>query len=144
MATNNFKLLKDRKKVPSDYSLESVAKYAYIVHHEGRQGALDYFNGKKISPSHMQSNMGSDQKKKYLLENGNDPDAAYRAFLNDITDNHVDVTRFMIDSNGVSVPTSADLYSLALKNRKAEQDPAVRGAHEEGNVPGGSGARSKP
>ena len=125
MATSGFELLKDREKVPKDYSLESVAKYAYIVHHEGRQGALDYFNGKKISPSHMENNMGPYQKKKYLAENKNDPDAAYRAFLNDITDKHVDVTRFMVDSKGVSVPTAADLYSLALKIRKAEQGAAV-------------------
>jgi len=144
MATNNFKLLKDRKKVPPDYSLESIAKYAYIVHHEGRQGALDYFNGKKISPSHMESNMGAAQKKKYLLENGNDPDAAYRTFLNDITDKHVNVTRFMIDSNGVSVPTAADLYSLALKNRRTEQDAAARDAHEGGSMSRGGGARRKP
>ena len=73
----------------------------------------------------MENNMGPYQKKKYLAENKNDPDAAYRAFLNDITDKHVDVTRFMVDSKGVSVPTAADLYSLALKIRKAEQGAAV-------------------
>jgi hypothetical protein len=89
---------------------------------------LNYFNGKKISPSHMTSNMDPVQKKKYLAQNGNDPDAAYRAFLNDITDRHVDVTRFMVDSKGISVPTAADLYSLAVKKRKAGRSAAVPGA----------------
>jgi hypothetical protein len=48
---------------------------------------------------------------KYLAENGNDRSAAYRAYMNDYIDGHIDLRHFMVDSTGVEVPPMRTLYA---------------------------------
>jgi hypothetical protein len=83
-ASHNLAVLHGHRLI-RDNSPAALARYAYIAHHEGATGAI------------------------YLLR-GDRLDQAYRDFINDYTDEHIDVTRYMYDPGKVTVPATHTLY----------------------------------
>jgi hypothetical protein len=87
----NLELLRSRGLI-LDESPAALARYAYIAHHEGRTGAINFLQGNAISQSAIASNLQEPVRGEYLRANGNDINRAYRAFLEHHVDQRVDVT----------------------------------------------------
>jgi hypothetical protein len=88
----------------------TLARYAYLAHHEGLKGATAYLQGENLSAAHLNQNVPKDQKDYWLDHYGPDLSTAYRFFMNRWTDDKIDVTRYMYDPGGIAPPATATLY----------------------------------
>ena len=96
----------------SDDSPAALAKYAYIMHHEGRSGGKKFLRGLNDSAAVFRKNVPAKAIPIYLKNNGNDLNAAYRSFYNDYLDDHIDLRKYMSNASGVTVPPTTSLYKL--------------------------------
>jgi LysM repeat protein len=111
-AKHNLLALQRSGHMPADASPAAAAKYAYIAHHEGLGGARGFLTGNMdyLRPGTFEANVPVKQRDAYLDAAGGDKNNAYRNWLSDYTDRNIDVTRFMGDAQGVSVPQVRSLY----------------------------------
>ena len=117
-----------RRGLILDNSPAALARYAYIAHHEGAAGAAAYLRG---GPLHLSEdhwgNVPKKEQARYLKANGNDRSAAYRAFMNDYIDGHIDLRHFMVDQSGVEMPPTSTLYAAPVARvRLPDRPPAPR------------------
>jgi hypothetical protein len=96
-----------------DNSATALAKYAYIMHHDGRKGGKLFLRGDNHSATAFSQGLSPAQRAKYLKANNNNVDQAYRAFFNDVIDSKIDISKYMRDSRGVTVPSTLSLYTLS-------------------------------
>jgi LysM repeat protein len=111
-ARHNLTALRASGHISADASPAAIAKYAYIAHHEGLGGARGFLNGEMgyLRPGTFEANVPARQRADYLDAAGGDKGNAYRNWLSDYIDRNIDVTRFMGDAQGVSVPQVRSLY----------------------------------
>jgi LysM repeat protein len=111
-AKHNLSALRASGHMPADASPAAVAKYAYIAHHEGLAGARGFLTGDMsyLRAGTFEANVPARQRDDYLGASGGDKGNAYRNWLSDYIDRNIDVTRFMGDAQGVSVPQVRSLY----------------------------------
>ncbi|MBB4858825.1 LysM repeat protein [Novosphingobium chloroacetimidivorans] len=111
-ARHNLSALRESGHIAADASPAAVAKYAYIAHHEGLAGARGFLSGDMsyLRPGTFEANVPARQRDDYMGAAGGDQGNAYRNWLSDYIDRNIDVTRFMGDAQGVSVPPVRSLY----------------------------------
>jgi LysM repeat protein len=111
-ARHNLSALRASGHIPADASPAAIAKYAYIAHHEGLGGARGFLTGDMsyLRAGTFEANVPARQRDDYLGAAGGDQGNAYRNWLSDYIDRNIDVTRFMGDAQGVSVPQVRSLY----------------------------------
>ena len=106
-----FNLAKLKKRgVVLDESPAALARYAYLAHHEGLEGATDFLQGKPLSASHWKQNVPPDERQYWLTHYGPNLSTAYRAFMHKYTDDLIDVTDYMYDPEKVTAPPTGGLY----------------------------------
>ena len=108
-ASHNLAVLRGHRLI-RDNSAAALARYAYIAHHEGPTGAIYFLRGGSLGTGPWDRNVPMKERPSYLAKNGQNVDQAYRAFMNDYTDKHIDVTRYMYDPGDVTVPATHTLY----------------------------------
>ncbi|MEG3148513.1 hypothetical protein U1769_01350 [Sphingomonas sp. ZT3P38] len=113
-ASYNIAALRARKMI-LDESPAAIARYAYIAHHEGLDGARRFFGGQPVKAAHWYENVPQEKRKALLAANGQDRDAAYRAFMNRYTDERIDVTLYMYDPANVTPPATQTLHRKARR-----------------------------
>jgi hypothetical protein len=110
-AAHNLSILRSQGYV-RDESPAALARYAYLAHHEGLVGAQRFLRGERnVDERTFLNNVGrAADRARYLAAAGNDRNRAYRDFQADFVDRNVDVTRYMINRNGVQAPPTRTLY----------------------------------
>jgi hypothetical protein len=108
-ASHNLNALK-RDGFLRNVSPAALARYAYLAHHEGLGGARSFLRGTGNDYVRaFRQNVSPANQARYLAANNNDVGRAYRNFLSDYVDGRVDVSRYMVDREGVAVPPTRSL-----------------------------------
>lgn len=114
-AANNLAALR-RQNLILDETPAALARYAYIMHHEGPGNGPAFLRGDlKVSDGTWQKNIPVKQRPALLAEAGKDRNIAYRNYMSGYTDRLIDVRRFMIDPDGIDVTATKMLYRATEK-----------------------------
>ncbi|WP_288457126.1 LysM peptidoglycan-binding domain-containing protein [uncultured Sphingomonas sp.] len=110
-ARQNLSSLTRSGAFPADADPAALAKYAYVAHHEGLGGARGFLSGdmRYLRDATFEANVPAASRQRYLDAAGGSEPLAYRNWLSDYIDRRIDVTRFMNDSAGVTVPAMRSL-----------------------------------
>ena len=110
-AAHNLGILQSQGYIRNQ-SPAALARYAYLAHHEGLGGARSFLRGAMhINEATFLNNITRPaDRARYLAAAGNDRNRAYRDYHSDLIDRSVDVTRYMINRDGVELPPTRSLY----------------------------------
>lgn len=94
----------------TDESPAALARYAYIAHHEGPAGAINFIQGDQVvSLRQFNANVPASQRAQYLTEANGNRNQAYRNYMSDYIDQRIDVRQYMVNDVGVTVPATRTL-----------------------------------
>lgn len=112
-ARSNLAALRADGRITDATSPASLAKYAYIAHHEGLAGARGFLDGNMsyLRAGTFDANVRGATATRYLEAAGGDMRQAYRNWLSDYTDRQIDVRHFMANPQGVEVPATRSLFT---------------------------------
>lgn len=98
----NFTALAKANVVEDEVGDDEKARYIYIAHHEGLGGAIGFLNGTKAYTFANLVTQVGDKAQAYVDAAGGDTTKAYRNWLTEYVDRHIQPSKFRQGSAGVS------------------------------------------
>ncbi|MES1971593.1 MAG: peptidoglycan DD-metalloendopeptidase family protein [Pseudomonadota bacterium] len=129
-AVFNLNILR-RNGLIRDNSPAAIARYAYLMHHEGPTVGRRFIRGDfSVSNKSWNENIPKSRSAALVAENGNDRSKAYRNFMIKYTDQNINVRNYMIDADGIEVPATSTLVApfVEKETRKPASQPAAAGS----------------
>lgn len=109
---NNLARLKTNNAIPAGTTPAGLAKIGYLAHHEGTTGALRFLTGdmNRVTRDKFKAQVPNGSRRQgYLDATEGNIGLAYRNWMSEYIDKKIDITKFMKDKSGITVPTLISL-----------------------------------
>ena len=111
-AVANLAIMRNTGVLPVALDPAGTAKLAYLAHHEGPNRAVKFLRGQMgyVTQAIFSANVPGSQRQSLLTAAHGDTGVAYRNWMAGYVDSKIDVTRYMLSSDGVVVPKLSSFF----------------------------------